>query len=124
MQGHGQKQSPDRGGGIDHGRNVARHRALTPGEKGEGNGVIEQRDGDQPGQQAARRQLMATQPENCPQQTRSQGAAQKRNPKRRKSATRYADHEEGNSPNSGKQKYLKNRPDLHSYTMTSGKDRV
>ena len=45
MEGHGEKQSPDRRGGIDHGGDVAGHGALTPGKKGEGNGVIEQGDG-------------------------------------------------------------------------------
>ena len=79
---------------------------------------------NQPGQQPARRQLMATKPKNGPEQTGSQGAAQKGHPKRRKGASRNADHEERNSPNSRKQKYLKNRPGLHPYTMTAGNDRV
>ena len=75
VNGHGKKKSPDRRSGIDNGGDVAGHRALTPGEEGKRESVVEQRNSDEPGQQAARRQLVATETEHNPEQGRPQRAA-------------------------------------------------
>jgi hypothetical protein len=72
---HGKKKSPDRGSGIDHGGDVAGHSALAPGEEGKRESVVEQGNSDEPGQQAPRRQLVATETEHSPEQSRSQRAA-------------------------------------------------
>ncbi len=95
---HGEQQRPDGRGGVEHGGDVAGHGAFTPGKEGEGEGVIEQGNGQQPGQQAARRQLFAAELQDGPEQGSAQCAAQQRHPERGKRRARNPYHEERNSP--------------------------
>src|ERR1700722_19342205 len=64
---HGENQSPDGGSGVEHRGYVAGDGALTPGKEGEGESVVEEGDGQQPGQQAAGRRLFAAETEHGPE---------------------------------------------------------
>ena len=98
MDGHRENQSPDRCGGIDHGGDITWHDALAPGEEGEGNHVVEERDQQKPGQEASRRQLLATEAKHAPEQRRAETTPEERHPEGRKDVARDADHQEGDAP--------------------------